>query len=135
MELAGIKPKLKLGIKTDRGVQSTGPHVVKMISDKIVAGLDRDTGKQIEFVKYIVDEGGTEKEYRTRLKHKETGELNYLVQNLALITEGSTVVLEMKKMGVKNYIEVRHEDGTLLTDTDQEDVQSLEDESPQYDNN
>lgn len=123
MEQANLYPKLRLGLKKEGGgVQSTGPHTVKMISDKIIQGLDRDTGKVIEYVKYIVEEDGVQKEYRTRLKHKETGELNYLIQNLSQVEEGDTVILEMKKMGVKNYIEVRHQDGTPLTDVEQDDV-------------
>ena len=123
MEQANLYPKLRLGIKREGGgVQSTGPHTVKMISDKIIQGLDRDSGKVIEYVKYIVEEDGVQKEYRTRLKHKETGELNYLIQNLSQVEEGDTVILEMKKMGVKNYIEVRHPDGTPLTDVEQDDV-------------
>lgn len=123
MAAANLFPKLRLGIKKDGGgVESTGPHTVKMVSDKIVQGLDRETGKMIEYVKYIVEEDGVQKEYRTRLKHKETGELQYLVQNLSQVEEGETVILEMKKMGVKNYIEVRHVDGSKLTDEDQDDV-------------
>lgn len=123
MQKANIKPKLRLGVKRDGGgVSPTGPHTVTMVSDKIVMGLDRETGKPIEYVKYIVEEDGVEKEYRTRLKHKETGELNYLVQNLSQINEGDVVILEMKKMGPKNYIEVRHADGSKITDEEQEDV-------------
>lgn len=131
MEKAGIKPKLKLGVKTERGVQSTGPHKVKMVSDKIVQGLDRETGKVIEYVKYVVEEDGTEKEYRTRLKHKETGELQYLVQNLAQIEEGQEVIMEMKKAGVKNYIEVRHPDGSVITDDEQDDVAPVAEDVPE----
>lgn len=129
MKSAGILPKLRLGIKREGGgVQATGPHTVTMISDKIVQGLDRETGKAIEYVKYVVEEDGVQKEYRTRLKHKETGELNYLVQNLSQVDEGDMVILEMKKMGPKNYIEVRHANGTIVTDTLQEDISNeLED--------
>ena len=112
MKSAGIVPKLRLGNKTDRGVSPTGAHTVKMVSDKIVKGLDRESGKVIDYVKYTVEEDGEMKEYRTRLKHKETGELQYLVQNLSQVHEGETVVLEMKKAGLKNYIEVRRVDGT-----------------------
>ncbi len=123
MRQANILPKLRLGVKKERGgVESTGPHTVKMISDKIVNGLDRESGEVIQYVKYVVEEDGVQKEYRTRLKHKETGELQYLVQNLSQIEEGETVVLEMKKMGVKNYVEVRHPDGSKITDEDQDDV-------------
>ncbi len=130
METAGIKPKLKLGVKTDRGVQSTGPHTVTMISDKIVNGLDRESGKVIQYVKYVVEEDGIQKEYRTRLKHKETGELQYLVQNLSQIEEGQEVILEMKKMGPKNYVEVRHVDGSKITDEEQDDVDPTEEDIP-----
>jgi hypothetical protein len=126
MKKAGVYPKLRLGIKRDGGgVQSTGPHTVKMVSDKIVTGIDRDTNKPIEYVKYVVEQDGVQKEYRTRLRNKETGELNYLIQHLSQVEEGETVVLEMKKMGMKNYIEVRYPDGTLVTDA--EDVQPEED--------
>ena len=120
---AGIFPKLRLGIKREKGgVDSTGSHTVKLISDKIVKGIDRETGKVIDYVKYVFEENGEQKEYRTRLKHKETGELQYLVQNLANVNEGDTIVLEMKKMGAKNYVEVRNVDGSKITDEDQEDV-------------
>ena len=37
--------------------------------------MDRDSGQVIDFLKYIVEEDGIQKEYRTRLKNKETGEL------------------------------------------------------------
>lgn len=133
MKAANIKPKLKLGVKTDRGVQSTGPHKVKMVSDKIVSGLDRESGKVIEYVKYIVEEDGTEKEYRTRLKHKETGELQYLVQNLSQIEEGQEVIMEMKKAGLKNYVEVRHIDGSVITDEDQDDVAPVSEDPTEED--
>lgn len=93
-----------------------------MLSDKIVNGLDRESGKVIQYVKYVVEEDGVQKEYRTRLKHKETGELQYLVQNLSQIEEGQEVIMEMKKMGPKNYVEVRHVDGSKITDEEQEDI-------------
>lgn len=117
LKQAGIHPKLRLGIKQEKGgVQSTGAHRVKLIGEKIVKGIDRETGQAIDFVKYVFEEDGELKEYRTRLKHKETGELQYLVQNMANVDEGQEVILEMKKMGAKNYIEVRNIDGSKITD-------------------
>jgi hypothetical protein len=132
MKQANIFPKLRLGVKKDGGgVAPTGPHTVKMVSDKIVKGVDSETGKPIEYVRYVVTEDGIEKEYRTRLKHKETGELNYLVQNLSQVEEGDTVILEMKKRGIKNYVEVRNEDGSPITDTEQEDVVETDEDNEQ----
>jgi hypothetical protein len=103
---AGIQPKLRLGLKkAGGGTQSTGAHRVRMVADKIVKGNDPKTGKEIEYVRYLVDENGETKTYQTK-KLNDKGELSYLVQKLAEINEGQEVILEMKKQGIKNYIEV-----------------------------
>ena len=104
LKKAGILPKLRLGKKTDKGVESTGPHRVKMLEDKIKKGVNHE-GKEIDVVEYIVEENGEKKRYQTDLKNK-SGELHYLVQRLAEIPEGNEVILEMKKRGVKNYVDV-----------------------------
>lgn len=99
-------PKLRLGAKQEKGgVKSTGPHRVKLLEDKIVRHNDRE-GKETEFVRYIVEENGEKKMYETRLKSKQTGDLSYLVQRLAEVNEGEEVILQMKREGAKNYIEV-----------------------------
>lgn len=102
---SGIVPKLRLGIKTERGVVANGPHRVKLLADKLVTETDQRTGKETEFVRYLVEEKGEKKKYQTR-KLNQNGELSYLVQRLAEIPEGEEVILEMKKRGIKNYIEV-----------------------------
>lgn len=106
MKEANIQPKLKLGNKkAGGGVTPTGPHRVKMIADKIVKGPDPKTGKEIDYVRYLVEENGETKTYQTK-KLNDKGELSYLVQELSSINEGQEVILEMKKQGIKNYIEV-----------------------------
>ena len=101
---ANIQPKLRLGNKTKHGIISTGAHRVKMIADKILPGKDI-SGKDVEYVRYLVEENGQTKTYQTKKLNKE-GELSYLVQRLAEIKEGEEVILEMKKQGIKNYVEV-----------------------------
>ena len=106
MQVAGIRPKLKLGIKqTGGGVLSTGPHRVKFIADKVIQGKDRRTGKDCEYVRYLFEENGEQKIYETRKIGKD-GQLSYFVQHFADITEGDEVILTMKKAGAINYIEV-----------------------------
>ncbi|MEK7180114.1 MAG: hypothetical protein AAB706_01450 [Patescibacteria group bacterium] len=103
---AGILPKLRLGVKQPKGgVKPTGSHRVKILEDKIVRKNDPTAGKEVEYVRYIVEENGEKKQYDTKLKDKN-GELSYLVQRLAEIKEGEEVILEMKKQGMKNYVEV-----------------------------
>lgn len=102
---SGIIPKLRLGVKTPKGVKGNGVHKVKMLEDKVIKVIDRQTGKEIEMVEYIVEEGGSKKVYRAKLKNKEGG-LSYLVERLAEVKEGEEVYLEMKKAGIKNYIQV-----------------------------
>ncbi len=103
---AGIQPKLRLGSKkVGGGVVPTGAHRVKMIGDKVVKGIDPKSGKEIDYVRYLLLENGETKTYQTK-KLNEKGELSYLVQRLAEINENEEVILEMKKQGIKNYVEV-----------------------------
>jgi hypothetical protein len=102
---AGLHPKLRLGIKGARGVTATGPHRVKVVEDKIIQKLDPD-GKLTHFVRFIFEEDGEKKQYDARMKSKDGNDPHYLVQALAEIEEGEEIILEMKKAGVKNYIEV-----------------------------
>jgi len=106
MKVAGILPKLRLGKKKSKGgTEPTGPHRVKMIADKVIQDIDPQTGKEVDFVRYLVEENGERKTYQTKKLDKK-GELSYLVRNLSEIEEGQEVILEMKKQGIKNYIDV-----------------------------
>lgn len=102
---SGVIPKLSLGRKTPKGTESTGPHRVKMLEDRILKGIDKRTGKEMEYVEYIIEENGTKKFYKTKLRG-EDGKPSYLVQRLSEVNEGDEVILEMQKSGMKNFIDV-----------------------------
>jgi len=125
---AGIQPKLRLGNKkAGGGTTSTGAHRVKMIADKIIKGNDPKTGKEIDYVRYLLEENGETKTYQTK-KLNDKGELSYLVQRLAEINEGQEVILEMKKQGIKNYIEVSPVVGgeSVEIEDDEEHLEDIE---------
>lgn len=127
---ANIIPKLRLGIKTERGPVSTGPHRVKFIADKEVKGADIN-GKEIDMVAYLVEENGEKKSYRVP-KFNKQGEIHYLVIRLAEINEGEEVILEMKKKGIKNYVEVSPVNTTSRVEIEDDDIPIInEDENEQ----
>lgn len=120
---------MRLGNKTEKGVKANGTHRVKIISDKIIRKPDPQTGKDTEWVRYVVEEKGEQKIYDTRLKNKDTGELSYLVQRFAEINEGDEVILEMKKQGIKNYIEITpvgHSSEALVEDDEEDEEDYFE---------
>ena len=126
MKNAEIYPKLKLGVRTVKpdgsygAVVSTGPQKVKLIKEFIRKGIDRETSKVIEVYKIVVEHEGVIKEYRMPIKARETGELHYLVQRLSKVEEGEEIIMEMKKQGPKNYIEVLRADGSPIEIDDEE---------------
>jgi hypothetical protein len=125
---AGLHPKLRLGIKGAKGVTATGPHKVKVLEDKLIQKLDPD-GKLTTFVRFIFEEDGQKKQYDARMKSKDGNDPHYLVQALAEVEEGEEIVLEMKKAGIKNYIEViRLATGEKHTVADDDDEDKGQDE-------
>lgn len=103
---AGIIPKLRLGLKlAGGGVKSLGPRRVTVVEDKVIKKLDPKTGKKVEWLRVILEEGGQRKYYDTRLRD-DAGNPSYLVQRFAEVKEGAEIILEMKKQGIKNYIEL-----------------------------
>src|SRR3990167_55787 len=93
---ANILPKLRLGIKTDKGVTPNGPHRVKFLKDKEVEGVDSRTGQVVKLLAYLVEENGQQKSYRVSKfskdkSGKQTDEIHYLVQRLAEVEEGDEV--------------------------------------------
>lgn len=121
MKEAGIQPKLRLGIKkVGGGTVSTGSHKVKMIADKLVKGIDPKTGKEIDYIRYLLEENGEIKTYQTK-KLNDKGELSYLVQRFSEVSEGQEVILEMKKQGIKNYIEVSPIGGSEKVEIDEDE--------------
>lgn len=125
MKKAGILPKLRLGQKLPKGgVQSTGQHRVKILEDKIIRKPDPNTGTDIEWVRYFVEENGEKKVYDTKLKDKAGG-LSYLVQRFAEIGEGEELILEMKKQGIKNYVEVTPTGHTTSVEVEEDDENEI----------
>lgn len=128
LKAANIIPKLRLGTqKPGGGVIPNGPHRVKILKDKIDKGNDFKTGKEVEVVKYLVEENGEPKAFE-RKKLNQNGELDYLVQRLAEIPEGAEIILEMKKKGIKNYVEVIQLGGVDSAEYDDEGHAPEEDE-------
>src|SRR6185437_8454615 len=95
-----------LGTKTGGGVKSTGKHTVKVIEDKIIRKPPREEGDDGYYVRYIFEENGERKQYDTRMRQKGGVDPSYFVQAMAEVQPGELIVLEMKKAGVKNYIEI-----------------------------
>jgi hypothetical protein len=122
---SGLLPKLQLGIKTGKGVKSTGKHTVKVIEDKIVRKTIREEGDDGYYVRYTVEENGEQKQYDTRMKEKGGVDPSYFVQAMAAVEPGEVITLEMKKIGVKNYIEIVR---PSLGEVDRADMEDDEEE-------
>lgn len=120
---AGLLPRLQLGIKTGKGVQSTGKHTVRVLEDKIVRKPPREEGDDGYYVRYIFEENGEKKQYDTRMKQKGGVDPSYFVQAMANVEPGEEITLEMKKAGVKNYIEIIRTSVGEVQTADTEDEQ------------
>lgn len=107
MEKANILPRLQLGIKTEKGVKSTGKHHVTLIKEELVNGKEFGSDIPIPKMRYIFEENGEQKQYDARLQNKDTKELHYFVQSMASINEGDEIIIEMVKRGPKNVIIVQ----------------------------
>lgn len=120
---AGIVPALRLMVKDQKGVPvSTGPHRVKMLSDKPSKDIDPQTGKERYVMIYYVEENGEKKMYKAKM-HDKAGNVHYLVQRLAEVEEGEEIILESKRNGAKNYIQVlRTSDPSSVEMEDEEDI-------------
>lgn len=128
---AGLLPKLQLGIKqAGGGVKSTGKHTVKVVEDKIVKKPPQE-GYDEFYVRYIFEENDQKVQYDTHMRQKGSTDPSYFVQTMAGIEAGETISLEMKKAGIKNYIEIlRVSTGEIeRADTDDEETDELTDEA------
>ncbi|OJY74670.1 MAG: hypothetical protein BGP12_06870 [Rhodospirillales bacterium 70-18] len=124
MNKAGLLPKLRLGIKNGGRVTPTGPHKVKIVEDKLVKKLNTE-GVEEFFVRYVFEENGQRMQYDCHMKAKVGNDPHYLVQALAEVEPGEELILEMKKAGVKSYIEV-----TRVALGQKETVEADDDGSP-----
>jgi len=120
LKKAKIVPFLQLAIKSKGGgPKGTGPHKVKLISDRFVKGTDYKTGKERYEVQYLVEEDGQKKKYNVPLKN-ENGEIHYLIQRLGPIKEGTEIVLEYirKEGSVRGFIDVQPAGEEEVSDED-----------------
>ena len=100
-------PYLQLGEKLEGGgVRPTGPHTLKFISDRKVMGVDFMTKQPQEEMEYIFEEKGQKKRYSVPILNKN-GELHYFLQRMNECDYEETIILEMKKDGVKNFIDFK----------------------------
>lgn len=122
---SGFPMKLRLLNKVEGGgAVSTGPHKVKFIEDKVIKGINSQTGKEEYKVRYIFeDEKGDRRRYEVPMNNKEGTEPHYFVQRMADIEEGTEVILESKKLGIKNYTSI-----TIVGQEDEEAVIQIGDE-------
>lgn len=105
IKAANIYPRLRLFNKTPKGLVSTGIHRVKLILDKELKGTEFKTGKEIEKVRYLVEENG-EKKIFERNKFNKSGDVDYLVIKLSEYEEGTEILLEGTRAGIKNVVNI-----------------------------
>ena len=124
-----LYPKLRLGEKLPGGgVKPTGPHTVRFTAEPTTTMMNKNN-KMVKAFKFIVEENGTLFKWLVPLLN-EDGEGHYLVERLQDVEVGEVVVLEMKKRGARNYIEILRE-GDMESDEelpkeaveDDEDIQ------------
>lgn len=102
-----ILPKLRLGIKLEGGgVQVTGPHQVKFLEEPTTIMGKDEKGQPRKELKFIVEEKGIKYRWHIPILGKD-GQPSYLIERLMDIEVGDERILEMKKQGMKNYIDVR----------------------------
>jgi len=107
-------PFLKLMLKEDgKAPVSTGQHLVTFLKDKRDVGTDFHTQKEVEEVRYLFEKEGQEYRYyqpvykKDEKTHEPTDEYNYFVLRMAEFKYGDKLIIEMKKKGIKNYIDVQ----------------------------
>lgn len=108
-------------------MKSTGKHTVKVIEDKIVRKPIREEGDDGYYVRYVFEENGERKQYDTRMKQKGGVDPSYFVQAMANIEPDEVITLEMKKAGVKNYVEIVR---ISLGEVEQADMEDDEFDAP-----
>lgn len=125
---ANIYPRLRLFNKTPKGLVSTGIHIVKLVADKEIKGTEFKTGKEIEKVRYLVEENGENKIYE-RNKYQKNGDIDYLVIKLSEFEEGTEVILHGARAGLKNIVNVSSVTNAenVEVDEEHEDENAVED--------
>lgn len=103
---AKLYPKLRLGEKLPGGgVKSLGAKTVELVDDKIIRKIDPKDTQEKFYMRYNVLFNGKLHRYETKL-NDENGEPSYFIQRMGSFSPGNIVTLELKKAGVKNYVEI-----------------------------
>ena len=124
IKAANIYPRLRLFTKTPKGLKSTGIHKVKLILDKELKGSDFMTSKEVEKIRYLVEENG-EKKIFERNKFNKSGDVDYLVVRLSEYDEGTEIFIEGTRKGIKNVVSISSVVGGEQVEID--DVENEED--------
>lgn len=102
----GVLPKLRLSEETAAGGRkSNGPHTVKFLEEPVVVMGKDQAGKPRKELKFRVLEGEQQYYWRVPILNKEN-QPNYLFERLLDLKVGEERVLEMKKIGIRSYIDV-----------------------------
>lgn len=102
----GVLPKLRLSEETTAGGRkSNGPHTVKFLEEPIVVMGKDQAGKPRKELKFKVQENDQQYYWRVPILNKE-GQPNYLFERLLDLKVGEERILEMKKVGIRSYIDV-----------------------------
>lgn len=110
MDAMGVLPKLRLGLKLEKGgVKSTGAHRVKFLSEPVGVTKKDFDGKPQKMLRFEVESGGIRYHWYVRVLNRE-GDANYLLERLAEIKVGDERVLEMRKQGARNFVDIREVD-------------------------
>lgn len=135
LEQAKLYPKLKLGEKLPGGgIKGLGAKTVEVVSDKIIKKIDPKDGKEKFYMRYNLKLDGELRRYETRLQD-DNGEPTYFVQRMGEFKPGDVITLEMKKAGIKNYVEITSdlddlEDGHEIPSDDEVPEEEVDNEQP-----
>ena len=98
---------LQLAVKDERGaVVGTGQHKVRVIDCENAKNKDYKTGEMIQGVNLILEENNERKLYFIPTLGQD-GKFHYLLEKFSQIKEGSEVIMEYQRKGVKGFIDVR----------------------------
>lgn len=121
----GVLPKLRLSEETAAGGRkSNGPHTVKFLEEPVVVIGKDQQGKPRKELKFRVQEADQQYYWRVPILNKE-GQPNYLFERLLDLKVGEERTLEMKKVGIRSYIDVS-KTGEEHVDADEDTEDTIE---------
>ncbi len=119
MAALGVRPKLRLGRRLDKekdgkgGIESYGPKQIKCLAEPEGVTANNFEGKPTKFLRFLVEHNANEFFWFVPVLNKE-GQPNYLLERVAAMEIGKEYILEMKRQGGRNHIEILNADGTPL---------------------